>query len=360
MWRVISTMYLQSKRHLPGIATSILSMVQEHVDSKRVVCFSPDKRESIKEKETSKTPVRILNVSPQKRKFQLNTIEYKMGGRSKVVTMKNIPFAWVESVVKKQKRVSIGDIVSSGGNLDDLVSVNAMVYFKGERQSVYSHAMRKSLTTCNLVIADETAAIRASVWESMIDEVVQGQSYEFQKFKINFFNNKYLNGTPELKLCECKVVELPAEISEAAEAMKPKTKVKKQTNGRIVGADVNICLVCMNCKKGVENVDHGNKFIDCEHCKLSMLKDFLKPTITANLVLIDEDGGLGRFHCSQAVLDRLFESLKGNSDYSIEESDVTELSRQLITETLLLLKKVSFELLMDDMEIATIAVPWVF
>ena len=111
----------------------------------------------------------------------------------------------------------------------------------------------------------------------------------------------------------------------------------------------------------MENVDHGNNFIDCEHCKLFMLKDFLKPTVTANLVLIDEDGeGLGRFHCSQAVLDRLFESFKGNSDYSIEESDVTELSCQLITETPLLLKKVSFELLMDDMEIATIAVPWVF
>ena len=91
-------------------------MVQEHVDSKRVVCFSPDKRESIKEKETSKAAVRILNVSPQKRKFQPNTIEYKMGGRSKVVTTKNIPFAWVESVVKKPKRVSIGDIVSSGGS----------------------------------------------------------------------------------------------------------------------------------------------------------------------------------------------------------------------------------------------------
>ena len=63
--------------------------------------------------------------------------------------------------MKKAKRVSICAIMSSGGssNVDNLVLVNAMVYFKGERQSVYLHAMRKSLTICNLVIAHETAAI---------------------------------------------------------------------------------------------------------------------------------------------------------------------------------------------------------
>jgi hypothetical protein len=65
------------------------------------MCFTPDKCESIKEEETSKTPVGILNVSPQKRKFQPNSFQYKIGGRSKVVTTKNIPFVWEESMVKK-------------------------------------------------------------------------------------------------------------------------------------------------------------------------------------------------------------------------------------------------------------------
>ena len=92
-------------------------------------------------------------------------------------------------------------------------------------------------------MADETATIRASVWESMIDEVIQGQSYEFQKFK---------NRSQNRSCVSARSVELPAEVSEAAEAMKPKKKVKKETNGRIVGADVKICLVCMNCKKNGE------------------------------------------------------------------------------------------------------------
>ena len=40
--------------------------IQEGVDSTRVVCFTPEKRESVKGKETAKSPVQILNVSPQK------------------------------------------------------------------------------------------------------------------------------------------------------------------------------------------------------------------------------------------------------------------------------------------------------
>ena len=84
-------------------------MIQGSLDKKRVMCFSPSKRESIKEKQIAKTPVRILNVSPQKRKFQSDSIEYKMSGKSKVVNT--------------TKYNSICDIVSSASSIDvdDLV-----------------------------------------------------------------------------------------------------------------------------------------------------------------------------------------------------------------------------------------------
>ena len=61
----------------------------------------------------------------------------------------------------------------------------------------------------------------------MIHQVSEGVSYEFNKFKINFFNHKYLNGTPESEVNETKVVEVPPEILPAAEELKPKAK---QTN----------------------------------------------------------------------------------------------------------------------------------
>ena len=258
-------------------------------------------------------------------------------------------------------RQDIRDIASTTGscNVDDIVCVKGVVCSKGERENVYAHAMRKSLAMCNLIVADETGAIRVTVWESMVQQVTDGASYEFNTFKVNYFNDKYLNGTPESKLVECKVIELPDEVRLAADGMKPKAKESKNVDGRIVGADVNISLVCLNCKTRIE--DLGGRFVDCQQCKSSMLRDFLKATVTANLILIDENGDvLGRFHCGPDVLNRLFESIKGNTDYNIEESDVTKLSRKLITETLLLVKKASFELFMDDKKVASITIPLVF
>ena len=163
--------------------------IQERVDSTCVVCFSPEKRESVKEKEMAKSPVQILSVSPQKRRYQPDTVEYKMSGKSRVVNARNVSFPWAEVTAENPKEVSISNINSSSST-GDFVSLKAYVFTKGVVETVYSHKMRKSLNMCNLVLADATSAIRATIWESMIDQVADGVSYAFKKFKINFFNNK--------------------------------------------------------------------------------------------------------------------------------------------------------------------------
>ena len=132
-------------------------------------------------------------------------------------------------------------------------------------------------------------------------------------------------------------------------------KETKRVKGRIVGAEVVMSLVCISCKKRMEEIDSADRFIECQSCKMSLLKEFLKPAVSANLFLVDESGkSVGHFHCPESVLNAVFESLKGNECYNVEESDVTKVSRKLITETLLLLKKASFKLLMDDMKVASI------
>ena len=40
--------------------------IQENEEQRRVVCFSPEKRSTLKTKEERKLPVRLVNVSPQK------------------------------------------------------------------------------------------------------------------------------------------------------------------------------------------------------------------------------------------------------------------------------------------------------
>jgi hypothetical protein len=191
----------------------------------------------------------------------------------------------------------------------------------------------------------------------MIDQVSAEVSYEFNKFKINFFNHKYLNGTPESEVNETKVVEVPPEILPAAEELKLKAKQTNDVNGRIIGVDVVFSLVCIGCKSRNVKPDDEDQFIQCLSCNTSMLKEFLKPTVNANLVIINENGkNLGKFHCSGTVLNAMFESVKGTEHYSIDESDVTKLSRKLISQTLLLVKKVSFKLSLEEKEITAMEV----
>ena len=63
-------------------------------DMKRAVCFSPEKGYVLKEKEVGKTPVSLLNVSPQKRKYQPDETEYKMNSYCKIVARENLSFPW--------------------------------------------------------------------------------------------------------------------------------------------------------------------------------------------------------------------------------------------------------------------------
>ena len=70
--------------------------IQKHVDTRHVVSFSPDKRESVMEKEKSRSPIQILSASPQ-RKYQPDTVEYKMSGKSRVINTKSVPFLWAEA-----------------------------------------------------------------------------------------------------------------------------------------------------------------------------------------------------------------------------------------------------------------------
>ena len=312
--------------------------IQERVDSTRVVCFNAEKRDTVKEKETAKSPVKILSVSPQKRKFQPDSIEYKMNSKSRVVSTKNVPFPWAEiEDGKKSKQVSINDIIFSG-SAGEVVSLNAKVFSKGEIETVYSHPMGKSLTMCNLVLADATGAISATIWEKMPEKVLEGGSYEFKKFKVKFFNKKYLNGSPDSEIVETKVVEVPDEVLPAADDLKPKEKPTTGVTGRVVAVDMTVSLICINCK--AKNAVPDEEFFDCVSCKSSLMKEFMKPTVSANVVIIDDGGNnLGRFQCSGAVLNEMFQSVKETENYNMEETDVSKLSRKLISQTLLLVKK---------------------
>lgn len=117
--------------------------------------------------------------------------------------------------------------------------------------------------------------------------------------------------------------------------------------GRILGVDVIFALVCINCKSRIRDSDE--QFVECTSCKTTILKDFVKKTVFANVLLIDENAeNKGRFRCSEEVLNGMFKSIKQTENYSLDQTDATKLPRKMIIESLLLVKKVLFDVAKNE------------
>ena len=134
------------------------------------------------------------------------------------------------------------------------------------------------------------------------------------------------------------------------EHLKPNNKNHELVVGKILSIDVQKSYICLNCKSkinGVEDADEDSQFTECNTCRQIMLRENLNASTTANLTISQEGQNIGRFFCSGNVLNSLLQSLSSTENYNIEQS-ATKLSRKMITQTLLLLKKVSFQLSKED------------
>ena len=117
--------------------------MQERDTDKRVVCFSPEKQTMLKEKERSKEPITLMNVSPQKRKFQPGVTDYKMNNKSKVFVKKNLSFPWkdIGGLLANATAKYVLDSCESG----EIVSLKGKVVSKLPEEMVYSSTQHKNL-----------------------------------------------------------------------------------------------------------------------------------------------------------------------------------------------------------------------
>ena len=115
-----------------------------------------------------------MNVSTQKRKYEPDSTEYKLNTYLKVMDTR-----------KTEKDFSVSKILNSS-TIGNIVLLKAKVVLKGDIQTVYSSAMKKELSKCNIVLADSTEAIAATVWEKMIPVISNEKSYAFSNLRVRF------------------------------------------------------------------------------------------------------------------------------------------------------------------------------
>ena len=242
--------------------------LQEADQETRVVCFSPNKRDELKEKEKSKFPVHMSNTSPQKRRFA-EGVEYRINKFSKLSPAKNLSFQWRQPTNSQSSQTcTIKEILDTKGN-GDLVAIKAKVLSKSE--SVYSHFMNKQLNKCDVVVADAIAAITVTLWEMQIDQVSTENSFYFQALKVNYYNTKHLNSNKSTKIDTCDDVALSKESTGAADDLKPKEKAITTITGTVFATDVKKSFICINCKSKIADMSDKTA-LKCTNCSLKMKK----------------------------------------------------------------------------------------
>ena len=76
----------------------------------------------------------------------------------------------------------------------------------------------------------------------------------------------------------------------------------------------------------------------------------MQTTVSANIIVSGEDDEvIGRYCCNSSVLNAMFNSIAAAKNYNIAiDNNVSELSENMIIDTLLLVNKVFFKVNEDD------------
>ena len=206
----------------------------------RGVCFSPEKKEKLKQFQKCKSPIKI-------RKYGQN---HKYGARNIVIDKRTqvilsagpLSFACVDLDSDK----SIGSLKK--------VAPNQTVTIKGKVVSLYG---RKKISGKNLskqegMIADSSDTIKVVLWESFIDSVEEGKTYEFINFtykvdKYGIYIGSSRNGScvKEVEGVEGPVAECVVDERELAE---------REIECTVLGvSDATKYYSCRNCKKKIES-----------------------------------------------------------------------------------------------------------
>ena len=74
----------------------------------------------------------------------------------------------------------------------------------------------------------------------------------------------------------------------------------------------------------------------------------MSSAVSANIVIEQDGKSIDRFHCSGNVLNKMSISISETKNYKINETDVTKLSKKMISETLLLINQVTFKVSKEE------------
>ena len=274
------------------------SLQTDSQKSVRGVCFSPQKRKLFADSEENSVPVKIKKFMNDKKEGSTDIL---MGDfvNLELLTPKDIAFQ-KKNVVPTDLNLSMLSSIS----VQQLITLKAKVIGLQDAQIV--NTPQSSLKKADGVLVDECGTVKIILWESDIDKVQNGKTYQFNNLRLKknkFTGELYVNpakGNSNITECEpfTTTLDIPEDI--------PIELTTSTINGEIIGVTgVKLDHCCIKCNKPLQ----PKKIATCDNtrCKLMQKLEKCKRNWYVEALIEKEDNGsiylIFRHNCvTQAIL----------------------------------------------------------
>lgn len=229
------------------------------------VCFDKSLYNQVKQKDETQKSVRLSNYSLKRSLQNSNDMTIVINKRTKIESISECPF---DHQAPSKRFIKISEI----DNISDftLVSVIGKVHIRSEQSEVKVQERSVMKLDCN--IADDTSAIKLTLWDKNIPLVQEGQVYEIVNARVRSFQGeKYLSSNFDTIITTVKsdvrnMIVVP-QLMENEESLSLNTI----TVNRIAGVqEIQRYAVCNSYRRRLSNLQ--SDLSTCDSCGLSQIK----------------------------------------------------------------------------------------
>ena len=228
------------------------------------VCFDKSLYNQVKQKDETQKSVRLSNYS-LKRSLHNNGMAIVVNKRTKIESISQCPF---DHKAPPKRFTKIHEI--DGISDFTLVSVIGKVHIRSEQSEVKVQERSVMKLDCN--IADDTSAIKLTLWDKNIPLVQEGQVYEVVNARVRSYQGeKYLSSNFDTIISTVKSdarnMRFVSQLMENEESISENTIIVNRLGGV---QEIQRYAVCNSCRRKLGNLQ--SDLTVCDSCGLSQIK----------------------------------------------------------------------------------------
>lgn len=235
------------------------------------VCFDKSLHNQVKQKDETQKSIRLSNYALKRSLHDASDMTIVVNKRTKIETISECPFDH-KAPRKLFTKISEIDDISDF----TLVSVIGKVHIRSEQSEVKIQERSVMKLDCN--IADDTSAIRLTLWDKNIPLVEEGQVYEIVNARVRSYQGeKYLSSNFDTIITtaksEARKMTVVSQLLEDEESISESTIIVKRIGGV---QEIQRYAVCNSCRRKLGNLQSALSV--CDSCGLSQVKTALDQT----------------------------------------------------------------------------------